>query len=70
MKHGTDYVRGVPVRAVQSRVGAPDEGRGAARVPQVQEPILEHAAPERATPAPTAHPETKGDLAIIYRRIQ
>ncbi len=46
-RHGSRFARGLSVRTLRARVGASDEGQGAARVPEVQESLLEHAAPEQ-----------------------
>jgi len=42
----TPSVTPVPVRAMRTRMGAEEQGRDAACVPQVQEPVLGQAAEE------------------------
>jgi hypothetical protein len=46
-EHGKDYATGVSMRTVRASVGA-ETGfeRGAEGMPEVQKPVLEHAAPK------------------------
>jgi hypothetical protein len=46
-RHATRDDRRIPVRAVQARVGASERGQGTQGLPQVPQPVLEHAAPKR-----------------------
>src|SRR5205807_152884 len=45
---GESSALGLAVRALRARVGSPrEDGRGAARLPEVQEPLLEPAPPNQ-----------------------
>lgn len=61
-RHGSRHSQRLPVRTLRASVGAPVEGRGAARLPQVQEPLLEHPSSKRTAQGRIARAEAQSQL--------
>jgi hypothetical protein len=46
MEHGKDYIAGISMRTVPTQMGAARDNRGTKGMPEMQKPVLEHAASE------------------------